>query len=86
MRRNQLVLGVVLLLIGGLMLANAMGIKLPNGMSLMELFWPFVLILGGGSGFWLACSFAEVPMLKLCPLNYKALQLWISISVMVQVN
>lgn len=47
MRRNQLVWGVVLLLIGGLMLANAMGIKLPNGTSLMELFWPFVLILGG---------------------------------------
>ncbi len=47
MRRNQLVWGVVLLLIGGLMLANAMGIKLPNGMSPMELFWPAVLILGG---------------------------------------
>jgi len=47
MRRNQLVWGVILLLVGGLMFANEMGIKLPNGMSLMELFWPVVLILGG---------------------------------------
>jgi hypothetical protein len=47
MRRNQLVWGVILLLIGGLMLANAMGIKLPNGISPMELFWPALLILAG---------------------------------------
>ena len=47
MRRNQLFWGVILLLIGGLMLANEMGFKLPNGVSLMELFWPVVLILGG---------------------------------------
>jgi hypothetical protein len=47
MRRNQLFWGVVLLLVGGLMLANEMGIKLPNGMSLMELFWPMLLIFGG---------------------------------------
>ena len=31
MRRNQLVWGVVLLLVGGFMFANEMGIKLPNG-------------------------------------------------------
>ena len=47
MRRNQLFWGIVLLLVGGLMLANEMGIKLPNGMSLMELFWPMILIFGG---------------------------------------
>ena len=47
MRRNQLVWGVVLLLVGGFMFANEMGIKLPNGVSLMEFFWPVVLILGG---------------------------------------
>jgi len=47
MRRNQLFWGVALLLIGGLMLANEMGIKLPNGMSLTELFWPLLLIFGG---------------------------------------
>ena len=47
MRRNQLFWGIVLLLIGGLMLANEMGIKLPNGMSLMELFWPLALIFAG---------------------------------------
>jgi hypothetical protein len=47
MRHNQLFWGVVLLLVGGLMLANEMGIKLPNGMSLMELFWPMLLIFGG---------------------------------------
>ena len=47
MRRHQLVWGIALILFGGLMFANAMGIRLPNGMSLIELFWPFVLILGG---------------------------------------
>ena len=47
MRRNQLVWGVILLLVGGLMFANEMGVRLPNGTSLMELFWPVVLILGG---------------------------------------
>ncbi len=47
MRRNQLFWGIVLLLVGGLMFANEMGIQLPNGMSLMELFWPVVLIFGG---------------------------------------
>jgi hypothetical protein len=47
MKRNQLFWGVVLLLVGGLMLANEMGIKLPNGMSLTELFWPLLLIFGG---------------------------------------
>jgi hypothetical protein len=47
MRRDQLSWGVILLLVGGLMLANEMGIRLPNGMSLMELFWPVMLILGG---------------------------------------
>jgi hypothetical protein len=47
MKRNQLFWGIVLLLVGGLMLANEMGIKLPNGMSLTGLFWPVVLIFGG---------------------------------------
>jgi hypothetical protein len=47
MRRNQLFWGVALLLVGGLMLANEMGIRLPNGMSLTELFWPLLLIFGG---------------------------------------
>lgn len=47
MRRNQLFWGVILLLLGGLMLANEMGIKLPNGMLLTELFWPMLLIFGG---------------------------------------
>jgi hypothetical protein len=47
MRRNQLFWGVVLLVAGGLMLANEMGIRLPNGMSLMDMFWPLLLILGG---------------------------------------
>jgi hypothetical protein len=47
MRKNQLFWGVILLLAGGFMLANEMGIRLPNGMSLMELLWPLALILGG---------------------------------------
>lgn len=49
MNRNQLFWGSVLLLVGGLMLANEMGIRLPNGNSLMSLFWPVLLI---GLGAW----------------------------------
>ncbi len=48
MRRNQLMWGVVLLLVGVLMLANSMGVRLPNGKSFMDLFWPLLLILMGG--------------------------------------
>jgi hypothetical protein len=47
MRRGQLFWGVALLLIGALMFANTAGIRLPNGNSLMSLFWPLVLL---GSG------------------------------------
>jgi hypothetical protein len=47
MRRNQFFWGVVLVFVGIFMLFNAMGIKLPNGMSLMEIFWPLILILVG---------------------------------------
>jgi hypothetical protein len=47
MRNNQLFWGFILLLVGGFLLANEMGIRLPNGMSLTELIWPLVLILGG---------------------------------------
>lgn len=47
MRRNQLIWGIVLLLLGGLMLADAMGITLPNGKSFIDLFWPLLLIFFG---------------------------------------
>ena len=47
MRNNQLFWGVILFLAGGFLLASELGIKLPNGMSLMELIWPLALILGG---------------------------------------
>lgn len=47
MRRGQLIWGVVLLLLGGLMLANAMGLELPNGMSPLDLFLPTLLLLAG---------------------------------------
>lgn len=49
MRNNQLFWGGVLLLVGGLMLAGEMGIRLPNGNLLMSLFWPLLLI---GFGVW----------------------------------
>lgn len=48
MRRTSLFWGVILLLLGGMMLADAMGIKLLNGNSMMSLFWPLLLILLGG--------------------------------------
>ncbi len=47
MKHNQLFWGVILLLVGGFMLANEMGIRLPNDMSLMDLLWPLGLILAG---------------------------------------
>lgn len=54
MNRSQLFWGSVLLLVGGLMLAGEMGIRLPNGNSLMSLFWPMLLI---GLGVWVLASF-----------------------------
>jgi hypothetical protein len=47
MKRNQLFWGIALLLIGGLLLANELGVRLPNGMLLTDLFWPLILIFGG---------------------------------------
>jgi len=47
MRRGQLFWGVILLIVGGLMLLNSMGVRLPGGMSPMDLFWPVILILAG---------------------------------------
>ncbi|NOH02271.1 MAG: hypothetical protein HND47_10105 [Chloroflexi bacterium] len=48
MRRGSLIWGTVLLLLGGLLLADAAGVRLPNGNSLMSLFWPLLLIGFGG--------------------------------------
>ena len=53
MSRNQLFWGGVLILVGGLMLAGELGITLPNGNSLMSLFWPLLLI---GFGIWVLLS------------------------------
>lgn len=53
MNRSQLFWGSVLLLVGGLMLAGEMGVRLPNGNSLMSLFWPVLLI---GLGIWVMAS------------------------------
>ncbi len=47
MRRNQLVWGVILLLFGALLLADALGVRLPNGNSITSLFWPVALVLAG---------------------------------------
>lgn len=47
MRNSQLFWGMILLLVGGFMLASEFGIELPNGMSLMELLWPLGLMLAG---------------------------------------
>ncbi|MBK7451569.1 MAG: hypothetical protein IPJ47_20080 [Anaerolineales bacterium] len=53
MRRNQLFWGGVLILVGGLMLGGEMGVRLPNGNSLMSLFWPILLV---GVGIWVLVS------------------------------
>lgn len=47
MRRGQLIGGTLLILFGGFMLADAMGIKLPNGSSLSSLFWPVAFLTAG---------------------------------------
>lgn len=53
MNRNQLFWGSVLILVGGLLLAGEMGVTLPNGNSLMSIFWPLLLI---GFGIWVLLS------------------------------
>lgn len=53
MNRSSLFWGGVLILVGGLMLAGEMGIRLPNGSSLLSLFWPLLLI---GFGIWVLLS------------------------------
>lgn len=53
MSRNQLFWGGILILVGGLMLAGELGVRLPNGNSLMSLFWPLLLI---GLGAWVLLS------------------------------
>ncbi len=49
MRRNQLIWGVILLLLGIFLFADALGVRLPNGNSLTSLFWPVALLLAGAS-------------------------------------
>lgn len=53
MNRNQLFWGSALILVGGLLLAGEMGVTLPNGNSLMSIFWPLLLI---GFGAWVLLS------------------------------
>jgi len=48
MRRDYIFWGAVLILLGGLMFLNNADIRLPGGISPMQLFWPSVLILLGG--------------------------------------
>ena len=48
MRRDYIFWGAVLILLGGLMFLNAADIRLPRGISPIQLFWPSVLILLGG--------------------------------------
>jgi hypothetical protein len=47
MRRSALFWGVILLLLGLLMLADAAGLRLPGGARPMGFFWPVLLILIG---------------------------------------
>lgn len=47
MSRNAIVLGLVLILLGGFMFADAAGVRLPNGASPLEFFWPVLLLLAG---------------------------------------
>lgn len=47
MGRDRLLLGAVLLLLGGFMLADAAGYRFPGGGRPMEFFWPVLLLLAG---------------------------------------
>ncbi len=47
MNRGNLIWGTILLLLGGLMLADAAGLRLAGGASPMDVFWPLLLILAG---------------------------------------
>jgi hypothetical protein len=61
-RRDYIFWGTVLILLGGLMFANAAGIQFPGGINAMQLFWPSVLVLLGVwilSGYFLRGSVEE---------------------------
>ena len=47
MRRGQFIWGVILVLLGGLLLGNSLGIRFPNGQSPLDLFWPIILLFLG---------------------------------------
>ena len=47
MRRSSLIWGVILLLLGLLMLADAAGLRFPGGAAPMQFFWPLLLVLAG---------------------------------------
>ena len=47
MKRNGIFWGALLILLGGLMLLNAMGVTLPGGIYPRELFWPLFLVMLG---------------------------------------
>jgi hypothetical protein len=49
MRRNSLFLGAVLLILGGLMLADAYGIRFPSGAKPSDFFFPALLVLLGAA-------------------------------------
>jgi len=50
MRRDYLFWGFVLILLGSLLFLNSTNIRLPGGISAMQLFWPLLLVL---TGFWI---------------------------------
>ena len=47
MSRTSILLGLVLVLLGAFMFADAAGVRLPNGTSPLEFFWPVLLLMSG---------------------------------------
>ena len=47
MMRGSIWLGLVAILLGAFMFADAAGVRMPNGASPLEFFWPILLLLSG---------------------------------------
>jgi hypothetical protein len=84
MRRSSLIWGVILLLLGLLMLADAAGLRFPGGAAPMQFFWPLLLVLAGA---WIVLGVLMRPShLRAGPVDLQVLRKRLSASVTARVS